>query len=125
MLNYRSDLKAKARQLRSNATDAEHRLWCHVRRKQILGVQFFRQRPIGEYIVDFHAPTAKLVIELDGSQHQEDRAIIYDSTRTAYLESLGLSVMRFNNLQIFNETDSVLEMIYRFIGVKKSLPASL
>ena len=125
MLTYRSDLTAKARQLRTNMTDAEQKLWYHVRQKQILGVQFFRQRPIGEYIVDFYAPSIKLVLELDGSQHMEHGAIGYDSIRTSYFESLGLSVMRFDNLQILNETDSVLDMIYRFISVKKSLPVSL
>ena len=125
MLTYRADLKAKARQLRTNMTDAEQKLWYHVRRKQILGVQFFRQRPIGEYIVDFHAPTVKLVIELDGSQHMEDHAIGYDSIRSAYLEKLGLRVLRFNNLQVLNETESVLDVINRFIHDRTSLPASL
>ena len=125
MLTYRADLKAKARQLRTNMTDAEQKLWYHVPRKQILGVQFFRQRPIGEYIVDFHAPTANLVIELDGSQHMEDHAIGYDSIRSAYLEKLGLRVLRFNNLQVLNETENVLEVIYRFIHDRTSPPASL
>lgn len=124
-MSYRADLKQKARLLRTNMTDAEQKLWYHVRRKQILGVQFFRQRPLGEYIVDFHAPTAKLVIELDGSQHMEDHAISYDSIRGAYLETLGLRVLRFNNLQVLNETESVLEVIYRFIHDRTSLPASL
>ena len=125
MLNYRSDLKAKARQLRANMTDAEQKLWYHLRRKQILGVQFFRQLPIGEYIVDFHAPLMKLVIELDGSQHLERDAISYDTIRTSYLKSLGFSVMRFDNLQVLNETQSVLETIHQFICSLKSLPASL
>lgn len=125
MLTYRSDLKAKARRLRSNMTDAEKRLWLHLRRKQILGVQFFRQLPIGEYIVDFHAPTMKLVIELDGSQHMGRGAISYDTIRTSYLKSFGFNVMRFDNLQALNETASVLEAIYQFIDDRQSLPASL
>ncbi len=106
-------------------TDAEQKLWHHLRRRQLHDVQFFRQRPIGEYIVDFYAPTIKMVIELDGSQHQEHGAINYDALRTAYLESLGLTVMRFDNLQALNETDSVLEMIHQFAQRQKSLPASL
>ena len=125
MLNYRADLKAKARDLRSNMTDAEQKLWHQLRRKQILGVQFFRQRPVGEYIVDFHAPTLRLVIELDGSQHREIGAIEYDAVRTAYLELIGLSVIRFDNLQVLNETANVLEAIHRFIQARQSLPASL
>jgi very-short-patch-repair endonuclease len=125
VLNYRADLKAKARDLRSNMTDAEQKLWHQLRRKQILGVQFFRQRPIGEYIVDFHAPMLKPVIELDGSQHQENGAIEYDAVRTAHLESIGLNVMRFNNLQVLSETANVLEVIHQFLHVRQSLPASL
>ena len=99
-------------------TDAEQKLWHRLRRKQLLGVQFFRQCPIGKYIVDFYAPTVKLVIELDGSQHQEQDAIHYDSSRTAFLNSLGLNVLRFDNLQALNEPDSVLEMIDHFIQHK-------
>lgn len=120
MLKYRADLKAKARQLRTNMTDAEQKLWYHLRRKQILGIQFYRQRPLGEYIVDFHAPEIELIVELDGSQHQEHGAINYDVLRTAYLKSLGLSVMRFDNLQALNETDSVLEMIHQYICDRQS-----
>ena len=125
MLNYRADLKAKARQLRTNMTNAEQKLWYHLRRKQILGVQFFRQRPVGEYIVDFHAPAVGLVVELDGSQHQEQGVIGYDLRRTTYLQSLGLTVLRFDNLQALNEITSVLEVIYQFIDDRQSLPASL
>ena len=120
MLNYRADLKAKARQLRSNMTDAEQKLWYQLRRKQLLGIQFYRQRPLGEYIVDFHAPEVELVVEVDGSQHQEQDAIQYDSARTAYLKSLGLTVMRFDNLQVLNETDSVLEMIHQYVRDRQS-----
>ena len=125
VLNYRADLKTKARELRSHMTDAEQKLWHHLRCKQILGIQFYRQRPLGEYILDFHAPAVGLVVELDGSQHQERGAINYDSLRTAYLESLGLTVIRFDNLQALNETGSVLEMIHQFIVGQQSLPASL
>jgi very-short-patch-repair endonuclease len=71
MLKYNPRLKAKARGLRSALTDAEQRLWNRLRRKQILGVQFYRQKPIGNYIVDFYAPAARLVIEVDGAQHAE------------------------------------------------------
>ena len=122
MLIYRHDLKQKARLLRANMTDAEQRLWYHLRRKQLLNVQFLRQLPIGEYIVDFHAPTVQLVVEIDGSQHMNNDAIAYDSSRTIHLESLGMHVLRFDNLQVLNETNSVLELIYRFIHDRKSLP---
>jgi very-short-patch-repair endonuclease len=125
VLNYRYDLKQKARQLRTNLTDAERRLWHSLRRRQLLGVQFFRQRPIGDYIVDFYAPAVKLVVEIDGSQHLQSGAIKYDSNRTHYFETLGLSVMRFDNLQVLNETANVLEIIHQFILVRQPLLASL
>ncbi len=124
MLNYRSDLKPLARQLRSNMTDAEQKLWFHLRRKQMCNVQFYRQRPIGEFIVDFYAPSKKLVIEVDGVQHLEANNMQADVRRTAFLESLGLRVMRFDNLQILQHLTDVLEMIHRYIADRKSLPPS-
>jgi very-short-patch-repair endonuclease len=69
MLQYNARLKTIARSLRANPTDAELRLWYRLRRKQILGVQFYRQKTIGNYIVDFYAPAAKLVVEVDGAHH--------------------------------------------------------
>lgn len=67
MLHYNPRLKTRARSLRSNPTDAEQRLWSRLRRKQMLGVQFYRQRTIGNYIVDFYAPAVSLAIEVDGA----------------------------------------------------------
>jgi len=67
VLKYSANLKDKSRQLRKNLTDSEKALWARLRSKQVLGIQFYRQKPIGEYIVDFFAPRAKLVVEVDGS----------------------------------------------------------
>lgn len=125
MLNYRDTLKLLARQLRDKMTDAEQKLWFHLRRKQILNVTFYRQRPIGEYIVDFYAPSQKLVIEVDGAQHFDEKNAANDAARSTYLESLGSHVMRFDNYQALSATASVLEMIHRYIDDRKSLPASL
>ena len=69
MLKYDRNLKKYSRHLRSNLTDSESKLWSRVRRKQICGVQFYRQKTVGSFIVDFYAPRAKLVVEIDGSQH--------------------------------------------------------
>ncbi len=124
MLNYRHDLKQNARSLRSNMTDAEQKLWHHLRRRQILDIQFFRQRPIGGYIADFYAPTVKLVVEIDGCQHMQAEAAACDLIRTNYLEGMGFTVLRFDNLQVLNETVAVLETIHRFIQDRKSLPTS-
>ena len=92
-------------------TDAEQSLWLWLRRKQIHGVQFYRQKPIGNYIVDFHAPAARLAVELDGSQHMETRHAAHDAVRDAYLVSVGLRVLRFDNLQVLKELDAVLSVI--------------
>jgi very-short-patch-repair endonuclease len=111
MLPYSPLTKPLARQLRKNQTPAEQLLWSRIRRQQILGVQFYRQKPIAGYIVDFYCFSAKLVMEIDGSQHYEPDAIEYDIQRTKTLESLGLRVMRFNNVQIMNELENVLAVI--------------
>jgi very-short-patch-repair endonuclease len=121
VLNYSEDLKPLARQLRANMTAAEQKLWFYIRRKQILGVQFFRQRAIGTYIVDFYAPTVKLVIEVDGSQHFDPMAIEKDALRSNYLVSQGLFVMRFDNLEVLNVTASVLSIVYKYILDKQAV----
>jgi very-short-patch-repair endonuclease len=112
MLTYSKIVKPLARELRNNQTDAEVLLWSRIRRKQILGVQFNRQKPIDRYIVDFYSASTKLVIELDGIQHYEIDAIEYDFERTKTLESFGLKVMRFDNSLIFSELDNVISIIY-------------
>ena len=118
MLPYSRNTKPLARELRKNQTEAEELLWSRIRRKQILGVQFKRQRPIGRYIVDFYGVEAKLVIEVDGSQHFEPDAVAYDFERTKFLETQGLKVIRFDNLQVFNELESVLAVIYEEVKTR-------
>ena len=108
---YRKALKEPARALRTNMTDAEQLLWYRIRRKQIQGVQFYRQKPLLSFIVDFYCPAAKLVVELDGSQHFEDDHQTKDQMRDAALAGLGLRVLRFDNRQVLLETDAVLAVI--------------
>jgi very-short-patch-repair endonuclease len=123
MLYYQKKLKANAQILRKNLTDAERKLWSRIRGKYFCGVQFYRQKPIGNYIVDFYAPAVKLVIELDGGQHFEQEHIAYDELRDAYLVKQGLKVLRFNNLQVLQSIDLVLEMIFQEINkVQKNPP---
>ena len=76
------------------------------------GYKFYRQKVIGNYIVDFYCPRAKLVIELDGGQHFMDEGIERDKERDRYLSSLGLKVLRFTDKEVINELSSVLEKIY-------------
>ena len=75
----------------------------------MFGIPFYRQKPIGNHIVDFYAPEAKLVVEIDGAQHLDVENREKDFQRTRYLDNEGLRVLRFNNLQILNEIDSVVE----------------
>ena len=116
MLNYNANLKDQARQLRKNLTDSEKALWSRLRNKQLLGIQFYRQKPIGEYIVDFFAPRVKLVVEVDGSQHTLGDHVQKDRFRDGYLASLGLKVLRFNSREVLKESDAVVEAIYRMIA---------
>ncbi|BCR05673.1 hypothetical protein DESUT3_27420 [Desulfuromonas versatilis] len=113
MLKYNAGLKEPARDLRKNLTDAERLLWSHLRRKQLLGVQFYRQKPIARFIVDFYAPACRLVIEVDGSQHYEPDHRVKDFQRDQHLAGLGIRVLRFNNIQVLQETEGVLEAILR------------
>ena len=112
MLPYNSKLKTKARILRSNMTDAEQFLWARLRRKQMLGMPFYRQKPIGQFIVDFYAPRVGLVIELDGGQHFEPEQQHYDQQRSLFLEQQGLTVLRFTNLDVFKNIEGVMEIVF-------------
>ena len=98
-----------ARRLRKNPTEAEKRLWYHLRRKQLDGFRFRRQRPIGRYIVDFTCLEASLIIEVDGGQHAFRSEQDYERTR--FLEAQGFRVMRFWNNDVLENTDGVLETI--------------
>ncbi len=115
MLKYNPRLKANARQLRQNLTDSEHVLWQKIRGKPISNLQFYRQKLIGPYIVDFYAPKAKLVIEIDGSQHFEPPHVEQDRERDEYIAKLGLMVLRINSRQVLKETEAVREFIYQAI----------
>lgn len=106
-------LKNNARKLRKNMTPAEVRLWQRIRRKQLNNLQFYRQRNLGKYIVDFYCPARKLVIEIDGGQHYESGKLIEkDKERENYLRSvLKLKVIRFTNIDILKNIYSVMDKI--------------
>jgi very-short-patch-repair endonuclease len=120
-LSYDPNLKHLARQLRNNMTDSEKMLWACLRGRQLMDVQFYRQKPIGECTVDFYAPKMKLVVEVDGSQHRNEGDAAEDRVRDEFMSKLGLKVLRFNSREVLKEPQSVLETIYitmreRFIG---------
>jgi very-short-patch-repair endonuclease len=100
--------KHRAIELRKESTLAEQKLWARIRNDQ-LGVTFRRQHAVGNYIPDFCSPKAKLIIELDGSQHLDQEE--YDEIRTQYLESQGYKVIRFWNKEVMNDTDGVIRAI--------------
>ena len=88
MEKYDKKLKQPSRQLRNNSTDAEILLWSKIRMRQIRGLLFYRQKPLGGYIADFYCPKAKLVIEVDGGQHLTPEAIEYDKVRDEYMANM-------------------------------------
>jgi very-short-patch-repair endonuclease len=103
-------------------TDAERVLWSRLRGKQLLDAQFYRQKPIGPYIVDFYCHAAALVIEVDGGQHYETEHAGKDSERDKCLADAGLMVMRFDNRQVLLETDAVIEEIPRVMHERQIPP---
>lgn len=107
-------LKPLARQMRHISTPAENRLWQQLRRKQRLGFKFRRQHAMERFIVDFYCPAARLVVEVDGPVHQYTYE--EDLIRQAYLENLGLRVLRFPNEQVMKELEGVVAVIEEALG---------
>ena len=98
-----------ARTMRANATEAEQKLWSRLRKRQLCGFQFRRQYSIGPYFADFFCLKAKLVIEVDGSQHEDQKE--QDERRSAFLRASGYRVLRFWNFEVMSDVDSVVERI--------------
>ena len=96
-------------------TDAEILLWSKIKGKQLKGVQFYRQKIIGQYIVDFYCATAKLVIEVDGGQHYTDDGLTRDALRDTYMKGLGLKVLRFSDTDVLINIEGVVEHIFLFL----------
>jgi very-short-patch-repair endonuclease len=120
MLKYNKNHKQNARSLRKNMMDAERVIWSRIRRKQLLGVQFYRQKSIAGFIVDFYAASIKLVIEIDGSQYSEEEYLLRDKQRDRALNKLGLHVLRYDNRMVLIHTDDVIESILQEISKKQS-----
>ena len=110
-------LVPNAKNLRKNLTKEERRLWYDYLRTY--PVKFQRQKIIGKYIVDFYCAEAKLIVELDGSQHYEEKEMAYDAERTAFLEQYGIRVLRIPNNEVIQNFRGVCE--YIDLAVKQSL----
>ena len=114
MVNKEIQLLERAKILRSNQTIAEDRLWYYIRAHRFMGMKFKRQIPFGSYIVDFYCHAYKLVIEVDGGQHQDN--VDYDRRRDSWLKEQGFMVLRFWNNDVILRTESVLESIRHSVG---------
>jgi very-short-patch-repair endonuclease len=112
VLPFNRTLKAYARDLRRDMTDAESSLWSRIRKKQLKGFQFYRQKNIGDYIVDFYCPAAKLIIEIDGGQHYSESGKERDNKRDSLMKSSGFRVLRFSDIDFLKDLPGVLEKIY-------------
>jgi very-short-patch-repair endonuclease len=108
--NIRSK-KSFRQQLRSFGTPAEAVLWKSLQSRQIIGKRFRRQHSIGRYVVDFYCPESRLIVELDGDYHFSPTIEGYEEERTRFLETLGLRVLRFENRDVLENLEGVLETI--------------
>ena len=115
IIHYNPKLKVLASQLRTHSTLSEIRLWEELRGRKLHGVRFIRQKPIGNYIVDFFCKDAKLVIELDGLSHQFDLTMDKDEQKQLYLEGLGLKVLRFDDEEVMSDMPNVLRVIEQYL----------
>ncbi|USD63426.1 DUF559 domain-containing protein [Vibrio sp. SCSIO 43140] len=106
------------KQLRSNPTLAEARLWYYLRRGQ-LGAKFRRQYGVGQYVLDFYSTEVRLAIEVDGDSHYSERGLASDVRRSEFLESVRIRVVRFTNQEVLEETTTVVEMIKGIIAKLK------
>ena len=117
---YTQQAQTYSKALRQNLTNAERLLWHYLRNKQLDGYKFRRQQAMGNYIVDFVCLSKKIIIELDGGQHQEQQS--YDSQRDIFLQQQGYKVLRFWNNDVFNNCFGVLEKIYtELVGTNSPL----
>ncbi|MBF0484649.1 MAG: endonuclease domain-containing protein [Candidatus Omnitrophica bacterium] len=99
------------RDLRREQTEAEKLVWIYIRNRHMQKIKFRRQYPIGDYIIDFYAPSIKLAIEIDGGQHYEDIGESKDKVRSQYLNSQGIKVLRFTNKDVLGNMDGVYDVI--------------
>ncbi len=109
-------MKSRAGELRRNQTPAERALWRRLRLRQVGGVRFLRQRVVGNFILDFYAPSVRLAVELDGGQHFEADAAACDAMRSRWLGARGIEVLRYTNLDVSQRMDNVLDDISRTVS---------
>ncbi len=115
--NYKTQVRARV--LRKDMPEAEHRLWYFLRRKQLDGYQFRKQHPVGHYVVDFACVKENLIVEVDGATHGTDEEIAYDARRTRFLESKGWKIVRYGNEEVYKHVGEVVDDIHAHLkGLK-------
>ncbi len=119
LFKYKQNLKSSSRRLRHEMTDAERLLWRKIRCKRLNGYQFNRQKPIDDYILDFYCCRAMLAIEIDGGQHYEEENRKKDRLRDIRLKQLSIKVLRFTNLDVLKNIDSVIKEIEKELNPPK------
>ncbi len=112
----RPHMLSRARSLRREMTRAEELLWKQIRRKQIAGVRFRRQHPVGRFIADFYCHEARLIIEVDGGYHLDRDQAEYDKGRTHELSEMGIMVIRFTNEEVESNIKSVMDSIKKTLA---------
>lgn len=112
---YNVNLKERSRRMRKNPTEAERKLWKILKSGDLKKLRFNRQKPLGNYIADFYCSKAQLVIEVDGSGHENKEQKMYDEERTAYLQGFNLKVLRFWNNEVIENPEGVYETIIQTI----------
>ncbi|MEE1962564.1 endonuclease domain-containing protein [Allomuricauda taeanensis] len=125
IIKYNPKLKELARQLRNNATRSEVLLWQKLKRDQMHGYDFHRQKPIDEYIVDFFCNRLRLAIEVDGYSHEILEVWEKDVKKTNRLNELGIHVLRFSDHQVFKDMENVLRTIEDYISNFEATPPSI
>jgi len=115
IIPYNPQLKELAKKLRQNMTFSEVKLWNELKNGQMMGYDFDRQRPVGNYIVDFYCKELRLAIEVDGITHEDEKVMLNDKIRQNELEVLGVSFLRFDALLVVNKVESAIKEIEKWI----------
>ena len=116
IIPYNRKLKLRARSMRNNPTGAEELMWALLRQGVLKSFRFHRQKPLGNYIVDFYCTRLLLVIEIDGLGHADEAQQEYDAQRTAFLNGYGITVLRFWNNEVLHNSDGVYEEVLDWVA---------
>jgi very-short-patch-repair endonuclease len=120
---YNPNLTELARELRNNMTNAEKSVWRMLKGKQLMGYDFHRQKPIGNFIADFYCHDLKLVIEIDGISHTDEKVKANDKRKEEYFNLIGLKVLRFTDEEVFGNWDIVESKIKAYITTHPLTPS--